>query len=183
MKPQSFFCRAVLRAVSLLTLTLLSLSLCPAPTRAAGDSRPHHGRVEDRAAGDSRADGGAGLHPGYRPAAWVKAQVPGTVFGSYVQAGLEKEPTYADNIYKVDKAKYDRNFWYRTEFTAPASYRAGRVWLNFDGVNRDADVYVNGKSVGGMRGFMQRGRFDVTGVVHPGGRNALAVLDPCPFSP
>ena len=72
---------------------------------------------------------------------WVAAQVPGTVFGSYVLAGLEMEPTYGDNIEKVDYAKYDRNFWYRTEFTGSAEYGTGRTWLNFDGVNRDADVF------------------------------------------
>ncbi len=125
---------------------------------------------------------GSGEHistPGYRADAWVRAQVPGTVFGSYVNAGLEKEPTYGDNISHVDKAKYDRDFWYRTEFTAPA--RGGKLWLNFDGVNRDADVFVNGTRVGGMRGFVQRGRFDVTGLVHAGGRNGLAVLDHIPI--
>lgn len=118
--------------------------------------------------------------PGYRADAWVRAQVPGTVFGSYVQAGLEKEPTYGDNIYQVNKAKYDRDFWYRTEFTVPARHGAEKLWLNFDGVNRDADVYVNGRRVGGMRGFMQRGRFDVTNLVHAGSRNGLAVLDHVP---
>jgi hypothetical protein len=118
--------------------------------------------------------------PGYRAGAWVAAQVPGTVFGSYVSDGLEKEPTYGDNIYKVDKAKYDRDFWYRTEFTVPTRRQAGNLWLNFDGVNRDADVYLNGKSVGGMRGFMQRGRFNITNLVHVGGRNGLAVLDHLP---
>lgn len=50
---------------------------------------------------------------------WVKATVPGTVFGSYVLEGLEPDPNFADNAYKVDKAKYDRNFWYRTEFNSP----------------------------------------------------------------
>ena len=118
--------------------------------------------------------------PGYNDRAWVGAQVPGTVFGSYVRAGLEKEPTYSDNITKVDRAKYDRDFWYRTEFIGPAAGRAGKLWLNFDGVNRDADVFVNGKSVGGMRGFMQRGRFDVTTLVRAGRSNGLAVLDHLP---
>lgn len=118
--------------------------------------------------------------PGYHADGWVDAQVPGTVFGSYVLDGLEKEPTYGDNIYKVDKAKYDRDFWYRTDFTVPVRFAGGKIWLNFDGVNRDADVFVNGQSVGGMRGFMQRGRFDVTGLVHAGSRNALAVLDHVP---
>lgn len=118
--------------------------------------------------------------PGEHAGVWLAAQVPGTVFGAYVNAGLEKEPTYADNIYKVDTKKYDRNFWYRTEFNVPAADKTGRIWLNLDGVNRDADVFVNGKNVGAVRGFLQRGRFDVTGLVNFGGRNGLAVLDHLP---
>ena len=114
------------------------------------------------------------------PVKWIAAEVPGTVFGSCVIAGLEPEPTYGDNIYKVDYEKYDRNFWYRTEFAVPAAYGAGRVWLNFDGVNRDADVYVNGRKLGSMQGFFQRGRYDVTDMVERNGKNVLAVLDHLP---
>lgn len=50
---------------------------------------------------------------------WVDAIVPGTVFSSYVAAGLEKDPNFGDNIYQVDKTKYDEatgtgpNFRYR----------------------------------------------------------------------
>ena len=172
--------RTVLRAAALLTLTLLALPPTSTPARAAGETLPLTQGWKVAPQATVTETGEQLSSPGYRPAAWVKAQVPGTVFGAYVLAGLEKEPTYADNVYQVDKAKYDRNFWYRTEFVAPASYRAGRVWLNFDGVNRDADVFVNGRSVGAMRGFMQRGRFDITNIVHPGGRNALAVLDAVP---
>ena len=72
--------------------------------------------------------------------------MPGTVFSSYVRAGLEKEPTYGDNITKVDQAKYDRDFWYRTEFigSAPKSIagRAGKLWLNSGGsLPSDVNVY------------------------------------------
>ena len=170
---------------ALLPITLLLLSLPPAetPARAAGETTPLTAgwRIAPQA---TVSETGAQISlPGYRLAGWIAAQVPGTVFGAYVLAGLEKEPTYADNVYQVDKAKYDRNFWYRTEFTAPAVDRTGRVWLNFDGVNRDADVFLNGRHVGALHGFFQRGRFDVTGVVHAGGRNALAVLDSVPNQP
>ena len=72
--------------------------------------------------------------------------------------------------------KYNRNYWYRTEFETPADYQAGRVWLNLDGAHRDADVYVNGTKVGTMQGFLQRGRFDVTKLLTRSGRNSLAVL-------
>src|SRR3954467_2038941 len=53
---------------------------------------------------------------GYDTKHWVPAVVPGCVFNSYVQAGLEKDPNFGDNIYQVDQQKYNRNFWYRTEF-------------------------------------------------------------------
>ena len=163
-----------------LLLTLLLASLPPPAARAAGgdvaslsgDAWKVAPQAEVPASGEQLST------PGYRADAWVRAQVPGTVFGSYVQAGREPEPTYGDNISRVNPAKYDRDFWYRTEF--PVQRWTGKLWLNFDGVNRDADVYVNGRRVGGMRGFMQRGRFDVTGLVHVGGRNALAVLDHVP---
>ena len=68
-----------------------------------------------------RKDSAAIFQSGYKSQGWVKAIVPGTVFSSYVAAGLEKDPNFGDNIYKVDKKKYDRNFWYRTEFKIPAS--------------------------------------------------------------
>ncbi len=116
---------------------------------------------------------------------WVTAMVPGTVFGSYVNAGLEPDPNYGDNVWKADKTKYryknNIKFWYRTEFTAPAEYfQGGRIWLNLDGVNRDANVYLNGTNVGMMKGFFQRGRFDVTTLVKNGGKNSLAVLASAP---
>jgi hypothetical protein len=115
----------------------------------------------------------------YHSGEWISAQVPGTVYGSYVIDKIEPEPTYADNIYKTDYSKYNRNFWYRTEFVKPTSFVSGRIWLNFDGVNRDADIFLNGVNIGSLKGFMQRGRFDVTSLVHPG-TNALAVLDHLP---
>jgi hypothetical protein len=114
---------------------------------------------------------------GFAADKWVKATVPGTVLEAYVTAGVEKEPTYGDNAYKIDKKKYDRNFWYRIEFKSPAAFTSGRVWLEFDGINKDADVYLNGKSLGSIHGFVQRGRYDVTDLVRPGSTNALAVLD------
>ena len=160
------------------------LSLAAMSALAAGETLSLNGAAWKITPQAETAERGEQISmPGYRANSWVTAQVPGTVFGSYVSAGLEKETTYADNVYKVDKAKYDRNFWYRTEFTVPAAYRTGKVWLNLEGVNRDAEIYVNGRRIGAMHGFMQRGRFDVMDAVNPGGRNALALLDFVPNQP
>ena len=51
---------------------------------------------------------------------WTEATVPGTVFAAYVDAGKEKDPNFGDNIHQVDRSKYDREYWYRTEFEVPA---------------------------------------------------------------
>ncbi len=98
----------------------------------------------------------------YSDAPWVTGIVPGTVFGSYVAAGLENDPNYGDNIYKVDKQKYNCNFWYRTIFYLPQHFVKDKLWLHFDGVNRDADIFLNGSYLGTVKGILQRGIFDIS---------------------
>ena len=55
---------------------------------------------------DAKESGEQIATPGYAVDKWLPAQVPGTAFGSYVAAGLEKEPSYGDNAYTVDQQKY-----------------------------------------------------------------------------
>lgn len=116
-------------------------------------------------------------------ASWVTAIVPGTVFSSYVAGGLEKDPNFADNIYKVDRTKYDRSFWYRTEFSIPANYTKKTIWLNFKGVNRKGDIYLNGTKLGTLDGFMQRGQFDITAIASRTAKNVLTVQISLPKQP
>ena len=120
--------------------------------------------------------------PGYPTNGWVQAVVPGCVFTSYVQAGLEPDPNFGDNIYRTDKHRYNRNFWYRTSFDAPAPGK-GHTWLNLEGINRKGDIYVNGTRVGQTDGFMQRGKFDITALLHTGEKNTLAILVQWPGLP
>lgn len=123
------------------------------------------------------------LKPGYNTTEWVDAVVPGTAFNSYVVAGLEKDPNFGDNIHQVDRSKYDRSFWYRTEFTVPTDFKKELIWLNFNGVNRKADIYLNGHLLGTLDGFMHRGRFNITELVNKQGPNVLAVLVHIPQTP
>ncbi|HEU0226158.1 MAG TPA: discoidin domain-containing protein [Arachidicoccus soli] len=112
----------------------------------------------------------------YNDNGWVKATVPGAVFTSYVNDGLEKDPNYGDNIYKVDKSKYNRNFWYRTLVASPQLQAGKTVWLNFKGINRKGEIFFNGKRLGLLNGFMEQGRYDVTKLLNPTGENVIAVL-------
>lgn len=122
--------------------------------------------------------------PGFHIPDYVKGIVPGVVFSAYVGAGLEKDPNYSDNIYKVDESFYNRPFWYRTEFELPSTYLKGqRVWIHFDGTNRFADFYFNGKKLSGtvtstkdVSGHMIRTKYDVTDLLNISGKNAVAVL-------
>lgn len=121
--------------------------------------------------------------PGFKIPDFVKGIVPGVVFAAYVEAGLEADPNYADNIYKVDEAKYSQPFWYRTEFEIPSYKKGQRVWLHFDNTNRYADFYFNGKKLSGtvnstkdVSGHMLRTKYDVTDLINKNGKNAVAVL-------
>jgi hypothetical protein len=113
---------------------------------------------------------------GFNTKNWIDAIVPGTVFHSYVVAGKEDNPDYADNIYKVDKAKYNKPFWYRTEFSAKGFAAEKRIWLNFNGVNKMAEVYLNGRHIGTIKGLAQRGKYDITDMLSNTKPNAIAVL-------
>lgn len=113
----------------------------------------------------------------------VEAIVPGTVFSSYVNAGIEEDPNFGDNIHRVDRSKYDRSFWYRTEFSIPSDFYKEHIWLNFNGVNRKAEIYLNGQPLGTLDGFMERGQYDITHKLNPSGKNILAVLVHIPATP
>ena len=58
----------------------------------------------------------------------------------------------------------------------PKAYRNRHVWLNFDGINYSAAVWVNGAQVGTIRGAFIRGIFDITAHVKPGKQAVVAVL-------
>lgn len=107
---------------------------------------------------------------------WVAAVVPGTAFYAYVKAGKEANPDYADNIYKVDHSKYNQPFIYRAEFDSRSLLPGKRLWLNLNGINKRGEVFVNGRHVGTMKGFMERGLYDVTNLLNKNGKNAVAVV-------
>jgi beta-galactosidase len=73
--------------------------------------------------------------------------------------------------------KYPTNSiaWYRRTFELPKEDEGKRIWLTFDGVFRDATVWVNGWCVRHHEGGYYPFREDITDVVHFGGRNTVAV--------
>jgi hypothetical protein len=107
---------------------------------------------------------------------WIVATVPGTVLVSYWNAGALPDPNFGDNQLMISESFFNSDFWYRDEFDVPAGFKGDRMFLNFDGINWKADVFVNGKKAGRIEGAFIRGKFDVTDLIIPGQKNAIAVL-------
>ncbi|MGA2864082.1 MAG: malectin domain-containing carbohydrate-binding protein [Verrucomicrobiota bacterium] len=121
------------------------------------------------------AGGEAVSRADFEPASWHRATVPGTVLTSLVNDGVYPEPLYGENNRTIPDSLCRATYWYRTTFTPPPSFTGKRVWLNFHGINYIAEVWVNGRQVGTIKGAFARGIFDVTPLVTVGGVNGLAV--------
>lgn len=127
---------------------------------------------------------------GYSTAGWSNAIVPGTVLNSLVNNGTYPEPYYRTNNYHgsnyvsgqlipdlYDKGTNFYTYWFTTKVSIPASYQGQRIWLQFDGINYKADIWLNGQKLGSMAGMFNRGLFDITDVATVGSdENTLAVL-------
>ena len=122
------------------------------------------------------ADGTQLSTPGYDDASWIVATVPGTVTGSYFNAGAIPDQRYSDDQLQISESYFLSDFWYRDEFIVPESFAGNTLILDFDGINWKADVWINGQALGSIEGAFKRSGFDVTGLVEPGKTAALAVL-------
>lgn len=72
---------------------------------------------------------------------------------------------------------YDANStgWYRRKFDLPAEDEGKRVWLTFDGIFRNATVWINGWLVSRHQSGYSPLREDITNIVRFGGTNVIAV--------
>ena len=124
------------------------------------------------------AETGAQLsQAGFTAPGWYKATVPGTVLTTLVDNGVYPEPLYGENNRpeKIPESLCRKDWWYRTSLPIPAEYAGRKIWLNFDGINYAAEVWVNGAKAGTITGAFTRGIFDISALVTPGQPAALAV--------
>ena len=113
---------------------------------------------------------------GYDDSKWLMATVPGTVLTSYLNVGAIPDPFYGDHQLQVSDFFAHTNWWYRNELDVPSNFYGKHIWLNFDGINYRAYIYVNGKPGGNIAGAFIRGRFDVSELIVAGRKNCVAVL-------
>src|SRR3984957_5176764 len=112
----------------------------------------------------------------FHPQNWYPATVPGTVLTTLVNNGVYPDPVYGENMRAIPESLNKTSYWYRTTFPVPAAYKGRHIWLHFGGVNYSAQIWVNGRQAGEMRGAFIRGDFDISELVTPGKPATLAVL-------
>jgi beta-galactosidase len=62
--------------------------------------------------------------------------------------------------------------WYRKHFTLPSSLAGQRISIEFDGIYRNSNVYLNGKLLGNHPYAYTGFSYDLTGLVHTDGATA-----------
>ncbi len=126
-----------------------------------------------------KSDGHAISRPGFRDDSWLPASVPGSVLTSFYNAGAIADPNFGENQLYISDSYFCSDFWYRTEFDTPWAGddpQPERVtWLDFAGINWKARIFLNGEELGEIHGGFLHKRFNVTGKLRPGKKNALAV--------
>ena len=125
-------------------------------------------------ASEVKADGAAISKGGFSTEGWIPATVPGTVAGSFLNAGAIADMRFDTDQLQLSESFFNSDFWYRDSFSLPESFKGRTLILDFNGINWKADIFLNGQFVGRIDGAFNRGRFDVTDIVAQ--ENALAVL-------
>lgn len=103
---------------------------------------------------------------------WLPATVPGTVLSSFMHDEAVPDNTVGNDMRQISESYFNSDFWYRTSFRL-ASKPQRRVFINLDGINWKADVYINGHIQGDIQGAFVRGRFDITPYLVAGGTNRV----------
>lgn len=113
--------------------------------------------------------------PGFDDSAWLPATVPGTVLTSYLDNAVYRDPAYGLNNLLIPERLSRQDYWYRTEFVLPDSGDRAFAALAFEGINYAAEIWVNGKQLGSIKGAFIRGRFPLDSGFKTGARVAVAV--------
>ncbi len=109
--------------------------------------------------------------------AWYNATVPGTVLTTLVEQEVFPEPTIGLNNLHIPDSLCRHAWWYRTELAIPSTWKQDgqRLWIEFDGINHLAEVWLNSRRLGVIEGAFIRGKFDITKALNTTGKNILGV--------
>jgi len=132
---------------------------------------------------------------GFHTDGWHSTTVPSTVLAALVADNTYPDPYFGMNLRSIPGTTYPigKNFsamplpkdspfqcswWYRTEFRVPGDFEGLHVWLNFEGINNRANIWLNGHQIARtseVAGAFRAYEFDVSRQFALGATNALAV--------
>lgn len=144
---------------------------------------------------EAKAGGEQISTPGFAASGWHKTTVPNTVVGTLVDDKTYPDPTYGTNLKNLPGMNYSSatffalqdmpegspfkcSWWWRTEFSVPASAAGKHLALHFPGINYRANVWVNRKKIEDKKdvaGTYRIFEFDITSVAKVGTANAVAL--------
>jgi exo-1,4-beta-D-glucosaminidase len=189
----------MVRRSGLAFLSRLSVLVAIPIASAAGLSGDSQGLLRENwfieSSADVRSDGPTISKTGFSTQGWYPATLPSTVLSALVEDKVYSDPYVGMNLRSIPGATYPifedfsniqmppsspfrQSWWYRTEFKLPAEYKGKTLWLEFDGINYRANVWMNGVQVARseqLSGTWRLFQLDVTLVAKPGDNNALAI--------
>ena len=113
------------------------------------------------------------LSPAYDDSLWQRVNVP---HDYVVEGGFNPKADEAHGYLPVEPA------WYRKSIWVPASDQGRRLWLEFDGVYRDSQMWFNGHFLGRHASGYTSFCYDISDFALPGTNNLLVVhVDPTQF--
>ncbi len=115
---------------------------------------------------------------GFRRPAQTSQQIPAHVPGN-IQADVERAHLLKPLWYGVGDPRLadiaTKDWWYRKEFDLPAQLKNKRLRLIFEGIDFEAEIWLNDQLLGTRAGQFRRFEFDVADVIKIGEKNKLAV--------
>src|ERR671938_303476 len=114
--------------------------------------------------------------PGYSTSGWYPISIPSTVLAGLVANNVYQNIYFGTNLQSVPDLT-TQNWWYRGQFTAPATSAGQAYWLRFKGISYRAQIFLNGTQLdANVVGTMAAHEYNVTSLIHPGASNAVAIL-------
>jgi beta-galactosidase/beta-glucuronidase len=135
----------------------------------------------------------------FKPSGFYKTYVPTTVLSALVRNGVYPDPYVGLNNMKIPDASDDFNrdydlakfshlsdrrnpwadpYWFWTQFCLPERYIGRVIWLNIEGINYRADIWLNGQLVADSKtivGMFGRWTLDISESAILDGVNTLAI--------
>src|ERR671929_81098 len=170
-------------------LAAVLVSLLLAPALAVGQARAATVSSTELTSGwalrsaTNVTDTGATIsQPGYSTTGWYPITAPSTVLAGLVANNVYQNIYFSTNLQSVPDLT-TQNWWYRGQFTAPATSAGQVYWLRFKGISYRAQIWLNGTQLDANAvGTMVAHEYNVTNLIHPGA-TITGAISKSPFTP